>query len=932
MRNRTSIPWGIAFVRSVFGIVLLLAGSSLLTAAEKEKGKGGPIDPAGIERMKSSAAGRVRVTTSPATGAVRFAGIEPGERGDLLPSNAAAAKEKSRQFLREYSSAFGISDADSELELGREQADELGTRHFTYYQTYRGIPVYAGMVRAHVDAAGELTTVNGNLVPDIRVDPTPTRAATEAGATAIAAVSADNEGRAVYVRSGVLMVYRTGLAQGIPGENHLAWQIEAGNGSDIREFIFVDAHSGKIIDRLPGIIDALYRRAYDGAGLPNVPPSYPGSPYWVEGQSLPTASAEANNMITSSKETYDFYKNAFGRDSFDGAGAIMDSIFNRGYSCPNASWNGTFISFCPGFTTDDVTGHEWSHAYTQYTHGLIYAWQPGALNESYSDIFGETIDRINGRGVDAPDNARTADACSTFWGTPPPVLTITGGSAAGSYFSRASVNEPAKPFTVSGPMEMANPASACAPLTNDLTGKIAIVDWTLLPNGANECGSGARAANAIGAHAAGIIFMAPASGILNLGSNAAIASVEVTRADGNKIVAGLPASASMTLGVGTDSSYRWLIGEEVNAPGSVGALRDMWNPRCFGNPGKISDTFEYTCSTADGGGVHTNSGIPNHAYALIADGGVYNGQTITGIGLIKAAHIYFRAESVYQHPTTDFPDHADAIERSAADLIGVNLPDLNTGAPSGQIITAADVDQVKKAMLAVEMRTEPTQCGFQPLLAQNPPALCPSPLKVDQVFSDTFEANKTAWTVSHEAVVPADFTARDWKIVSGLPDARTGHAFFALDPTYGTCAPGGDESGVLHLTSPKITIPSNTTSPRLTFVHWVASEPGFDGGNLWISVNGASFVRVAPADFIYNAYNQTLVTAAGGNTDPLAGQPAWSGTDGGKVDGSWGRSIVNLAPYAKSQDKIVLRYDFGNDGCGGVFGWYVDDVTVYRCK
>ncbi len=77
----------------------------------------------------------------------------------------------------------------------------------------------------------------------------------------------------------------------------------------------------------------------------------------------------------------------------------MDSIFNRGYSCPNASWNGTFISFCTGLTTDDVTGHEWTHAYTQYTHNLIYQWQPGALNESYSDIFGETIDRINGRGA-----------------------------------------------------------------------------------------------------------------------------------------------------------------------------------------------------------------------------------------------------------------------------------------------------------------------------------------------------------------------------------------------------------------------------------------------------------------------------------------------------------------------------------------------------
>ena len=53
-------------------------------------------------------------------------------------------------------------------------------------------------------------------------------------------------------------------------------------------------------------------------------------------------------MILASKETYDFFINAFGRDSFDGEGATMDAIFDRGYGCPNASWNGIFISFCPG--------------------------------------------------------------------------------------------------------------------------------------------------------------------------------------------------------------------------------------------------------------------------------------------------------------------------------------------------------------------------------------------------------------------------------------------------------------------------------------------------------------------------------------------------------------------------------------------------------
>ena len=72
-----------------------------------------------------------------------------------------------------------------------------------------------------------------------------------------------------------------------------------------------------------------------------------------------------------------------------------------------------FISFCPGFATDDVTAHEWGHAYTEYMHGLIYEWQSGALNESYSDIWGETVDRINGRDLFSFHNApRTADSCS----------------------------------------------------------------------------------------------------------------------------------------------------------------------------------------------------------------------------------------------------------------------------------------------------------------------------------------------------------------------------------------------------------------------------------------------------------------------------------------------------------------------------------------
>jgi hypothetical protein len=70
-------------------------------------------------------------------------------------------------------------------------------------------------------------------------------------------------------------------------------------------------------------------------------------------------------------------------------------------------------------------------------------------------------------------------------------------------------------------------------------------------------------------------------------------------------------------------------------------------------------------------------------------------------------------------------------------------------------------------------------------------------------------------------------------------------------------------------------------------------------------------------------------------TNPLAGQPAFSGTDGGSLFGSWGQSQINLTALGvgvKPGDTIRLRYDFGMDGCSGNDGWYVDDVKVGACN
>ena len=121
-------------------------------------------------------------------------------------------------------------------------------------------------------------------------------------------------------------------------------------------------------------------------------------------------------------------------------------------------------------------------------------------------------------------------------------------------------------------------------------------------------------------------------------------------------------------------------------------------------------------------------------------------------------------------------------------------------------------------------------------------------------------------------------------------------------------------------------------APRLQFDHYVATEAGYDGGNVKVSVNGGAFTLVPANAYLFNPYNATMATAAT-NTSPLAGQAAFTGTDGGEVVGSWGTSIIQLAKLGlKSGDTFKIKYDFGRDGCGGNDGWYVDDLVLTVCK
>jgi Zn-dependent metalloprotease len=933
---------------------LALAGATLAAMPALQSNAAGQpaaAKPTIVERMKGEASGAVRISTQRATGEIGMI----RSAGDLMPerngASRADAANKATAYLRTYAAAFGAR-ADELRQVG-VTADRYGwTVAFT--QRYQGVPVFGARLLANLDKAGHLRSVNGFVADDLRISTQPSRTAKVARAAAVALVRqdppVDEDGKKAETRglkavSTHLVIYRTGAIKGERGHNVLAYQVEVTNRANVRDMVFIDAHTGKLVNRYSMAADALERHLIEANGSSN-PATF--TPVWNEGDPFPgNLNADQQREVLGTGNAYWFFKDTFGRDSYDAAGHSMTTVNNDGrINCPNANWNGVTTNYCNGVTSDDVVAHEWGHAYTEYTSGLIYQWQPGALNESYSDVWGETVDLINGEqdaGEGDISTKRPDDTCSTHTTALPRAVINSPSDIAKVCFAGAAAFGP--PVTGTGTTAdvvqgLDDPAdgsatNGCSALTNAaaVAGKIAIIDRGV-------CGFVIKVKNAQNAGAIGAIIgnnVEAVNGMAGVDPTITIPSVMIALSDRNRIVTKLAtAPVNVTLkdaGGDRADSYRWLIGEQSAAFG--GAIRDMWKPTCMGDAGKVSDA-EYFCSTDDSGGVHSNSGVPNHAYALLVDGGAYNGVNVTGLGLDKAANLWFYNQTHFLTPSSGFPEMADGLLASCAALTGLPINKVQT-APNGTPqaatpIAAADCEQVANVIAATQLRLAPTQCNFQPMFAQNAPPTCGPGTKQNVVWKETFGSGLGDWTASN-IIRFAGGISFPWRVTDEAPD-HAGNVAFAPDPDEGVCSNGaGDASSVDSITSPAIELPGATQkSPKLTWDHSLASEFGFDGGNVKISVNGAPFTLVPQAAYTFNGPVNNL-NAAPANTNPLAGQRAFTGTDGGKVTTKWGQTQVNLAATGVHPgDTIQLRFDMGRDGCGGLFGWYVDNVVVSTCK
>jgi Zn-dependent metalloprotease len=156
----------------------------------------------------------------------------------------------------------------------------------------------------------------------------------------------------------------------------------------------------------PKAVGAKQRTIYDaqnGSRLPGVEARKEGDP--------PVNDPAVNEAYDGSGTTYDLYFNIYNRNSLDNQGLKLDSTvhYQKGYD--NAFWDGQQMVYGDGdedlpvserlfnrFTSAiDVIGHELTHGVTQLTANLAYWEQPGALNESLSDVFGSLVKQYNGK-------------------------------------------------------------------------------------------------------------------------------------------------------------------------------------------------------------------------------------------------------------------------------------------------------------------------------------------------------------------------------------------------------------------------------------------------------------------------------------------------------------------------------------------------------
>ncbi len=324
--------------------------------------------------------------------------------------------------------------------------DKLGDQHFKYQETYNDIEIRGAEYVFHIRGNNWVTKANGRLHRQVQMDTNPSLTEEQALEIAIAQVGAqdyawEDQAQEAFLRSETnnpdttyfpqaeLAISSRDYRKGAPLQLIYSFDIYASQPLG-RYTVEVDAHTGEIVNKYNkihhNVVNGSGQTLYDGEVSMLVTEdasnyylgettrgegiytydmqnstNYSGAQLFMEGDShFDEQHSQAGvSAHFGAGATYDYFLHKHGRNSFNDAGAAIRSYVHYSNDYVNAFWDGSRMTYGDGNGTSitalvslDIVGHEIAHAVTQYSAGLIYQNESGALNESFSDIFGQSIE------------------------------------------------------------------------------------------------------------------------------------------------------------------------------------------------------------------------------------------------------------------------------------------------------------------------------------------------------------------------------------------------------------------------------------------------------------------------------------------------------------------------------------------------------------
>ncbi|MEU9156049.1 M4 family metallopeptidase [Streptomyces sp. NPDC048417] len=361
----------------------------------------------------------------------------------LLSNSARTALiQKAQADVTETAQQIGLG-AKEKLVVKDVVKDADGTVHTRYERTYAGLPVLGGDLVVHTSKAGKTEGVTkatktaikvASLKPQISTAKAEKSALTVAKSLGSSKSAADGARKVIWAGSGTpVLAYETIVGgfqdDGTPNQLHVI--TDAATGKKLFEYQGIENATGtgktlysgtvSLTTSLSGTTYSLTDASRGSHKTYNLKHGTSGTGTlftnttntWGTGtaSSSTTDVTAAADAAYGAQETWDFYKDTFGRSGIKNNGVGAYSRVHYGSSYVNAFWDDSCFCMTYGdgssnthpLTSLDVAGHEMSHGVTSNTAGLNYSGESGGLNEATSDIFGTGVEFYAANSSDVGD-------------------------------------------------------------------------------------------------------------------------------------------------------------------------------------------------------------------------------------------------------------------------------------------------------------------------------------------------------------------------------------------------------------------------------------------------------------------------------------------------------------------------------------------------